>query len=265
MQHYPNLRDLVRVIPVAQSQCRGNTTITLLSVDCYTDGWVANLRVHRDDSRFYPTFSFHPKYEARRKRQFGGVGSYFSWHHREDDPNWYLSYILYPALDPSEPDVEFIVRTVYWKDRTPPGWGVLMAEVPGPWGFTVHPSDGKRAETMDVTSGPQQPYDSEQREKRQQQTMPLYGPIYDEVLDILYRYDPMGIAWDNPRRGEEYNSEARTIVPRLSEARSAANVRQIVFEEFQKWFGASFRRTERLDELAAEIWHAWLSGKGEIQ
>lgn len=265
MRQYPTLHDLVRVIPVAQSQRRGDTTITLLSVDCYTDGWVVNLRVHQDDPRYYPIFSCEPKYDTRRERQFGGMGSFFSWHHRDDDPNRYLSYIMYPALHPSEPDLEFVVPIVYWQDRTPPDWGVLMAEVPGPWRFTVTPSGGQRAETVDPVDEPPQLYDAAPREERRQQTTPLYGPIYDEVLDILYRYDPMGIAWDNPSRGEEYNPEARTIVPRLSEARSAADVRRIVFEEFRRWFGSSFRRTERLDELGAEIWQAWTSGRGEIQ
>ena len=52
----PQLRDLLRVIPVAQSQTQDETTLTFLSVDCYTDGWVANLTANRDlfDKRSNP-------------------------------------------------------------------------------------------------------------------------------------------------------------------------------------------------------------------
>lgn len=265
MQHYPTLRDLVRVIPVAQSVKCGDTTITLLSVDCYADGWIANLRVYHDDVRYYPVFSFSPKYDTNRDRQFGGCGSFFSWHHRDGDPNWYLSYILFPALNPSEPDLEFLVHSVHWSDRTPPDWGILMAEVHGLWRFTLNPSMGQLAEITNATDEMGPSLYLEQREKRRQQTVPLYGHIYDDLLDILYRYDPMGIAWSNPSRAEEYNPEVRTILPRLGQAKSIDDVRHIVSEEFTRWFGDSFSCTERLDQLAEEIWQAWLQCTNRIQ
>ncbi len=58
--YFPTLHNLVRIISVAQSQTRGDTTLTFLSIDCYTDGWVINLRVHHPDPRVFPLFDFHP-------------------------------------------------------------------------------------------------------------------------------------------------------------------------------------------------------------
>ncbi len=119
-RYYPTLRDLVCVIPVAQSQTRDDTTLTVLSLDWYADGWVANLRVHRDDPRYYPVFTFHPKADVRRTHQFGGSGSFSSWHHRDGDPNWYFSVIFYPALAPDDALLEFIVRVIRFNDRPAP-------------------------------------------------------------------------------------------------------------------------------------------------
>lgn len=68
-----------------------------------------------------------------------------------------------------------------------------------------------------------------------------YGRLYAEVEQILFRYDPVDIAFvgydevaDNP---DEYAPEVETILPRLETAKSAEDVTEIVYEEFVRWFG----------------------------
>ena len=133
---YPTLRDLVRVIPVAQSQTCGDTTSHSSRLTAMRMAGSA-ISVSPCRPTLLPGLLVHPAYNANRARQFGGSGGFFSWHHREGDRTGTLSVIMHPALDPDEPDIEFSVPTIHFSDRTPIAWGVLMAETQGPWRFRL--------------------------------------------------------------------------------------------------------------------------------
>lgn len=83
--------------------------------------------------------------------------------------------------------------------------------------------------------------------------------IYAEVEKILFRVDPVGIDFgDNV---DEYAPEVRTIIPRLEDARSEADVHCIVYEEFVQWFGAEIAGAASrkvYKDAAKKIWQAWL-------
>ena len=81
-------------------------------------------------------------------------------------------------------------------------------------------------------------------------------PFVAEVAALLYRHDPIGIDFgDNPG---EYQPEARTIVARLHRARSVADVRTLVHEQFVHWFGTDTAGDpDRYDGVAQELWAAW--------
>ena len=88
-----------------------------------------------------------------------------------------------------------------------------------------------------------------------------YGRLFDAVSALLFRYDPIGINFDT--NSDEYDPEARTILPRLSECQSEADVVRVVVEEFHRWFGDDIRGDNVSYKLiAAEIWQLW-SGKSE--
>ena len=79
--------------------------------------------------------------------------------------------------------------------------------------------------------------------------------IYDAVLNILYRNDPVGICTpDNPWRETEYEYEIETILPRLKGAASENEMLKIVHEEFVHWFNGSAGPQARYSQVAAEIW-----------
>jgi hypothetical protein len=67
---------------------------------------------------------------------------------------------------------------------------------------------------------------------RTRQMRAAYGSLYDTVLEILQRHDPLGIGM----MPDEYEPEVDTILPRLNEAHSPADLRRIVHEEFIWWF-----------------------------
>jgi hypothetical protein len=83
-----------------------------------------------------------------------------------------------------------------------------------------------------------------------------YGKLFDEVSALLFRHDPIGINFDT--NADEYDPEARTILLRLSECGSEADVLRVVLEEFRRWFGDDIREDSGCYKpIAAEIWQLW--------
>ena len=75
------------------------------------------------------------------------------------------------------------------------------------------------------------------RRKRQEVLQETYGELYIEVSQLLRKADPIRlIIMGAP--DDEYDPEVSTILPRLREAGSAADVQRIVHEEFTRWFSA---------------------------
>jgi hypothetical protein len=50
-----------------------------------------------------------------------------------------------------------------------------------------------------------------------------YHLLYDEILDIVFRHDPIGINFET--NADEYEPEVGTILPRLKEAASPNDLR----------------------------------------
>ena len=80
-----------------------------------------------------------------------------------------------------------------------------------------------------------------------------YGDLFDSVAEILFRHDPIDLNYvDN---SDEYESEARTILPRLKNCHSTDDVMTVVHEEFERWFALeSVGAKERYRTIAEEIW-----------
>jgi hypothetical protein len=78
------------------------------------------------------------------------------------------------------------------------------------------------------------------------------------VVALFLRHDPVGINYEiNP---DEYDPEARTVLPRLPAADSVDDVRQILHDEFAHWFGNEIAGPESdYGPLARELWEMWLA------
>jgi hypothetical protein len=93
------------------------------------------------------------------------------------------------------------------------------------------------------------------RERRQLRVH--YGLLFDSVAALLFRHDPIGIAFDN-ENVDEYEPEAGTILPRLRSCESSADALSVIHEEFVRWFDIETAGPiERYTEMASEIWHLW--------
>jgi hypothetical protein len=93
------------------------------------------------------------------------------------------------------------------------------------------------------------------RERRQLRAQ--YGLLFDSVAALLFRHDPIGIAFDNENI-DEYEPEAGTILPRLRSCESPADALRAIHEEFVRWFDADTAGPEeRYAEIASETWQLW--------
>lgn len=80
-----------------------------------------------------------------------------------------------------------------------------------------------------------------------------YGPAFYNLSNLLFAEDPMGINFES--NTDEYEPEARTILPRLNDCRSVDDVRRIVHEEFARWFApARVGSPEKYHSVATRIW-----------
>ena len=78
--------------------------------------------------------------------------------------------------------------------------------------------------------------------------------LREAVAQALREADPLRLLASGAP-DDEYDVEVGTIVPRLCEAASAADVRRIVHGEFVRWFDASIAGApENYDDAARRIW-----------
>lgn len=83
-----------------------------------------------------------------------------------------------------------------------------------------------------------------------------YPELYEALVGILFQHDPVRICDDsNAMQETEYTSEVNTILPRLKEVSSIQELRQVMYEEFIRWFDQSAGPIERYDQVAQDIWN----------
>src|SRR5215469_6876095 len=100
----------------------------------------------------------------------------------------------------------------------------------------------------------------EQILEERRQLKAQYGELFDAVSAVLFRHDPIGIAFDNENT-DEYDPETGTILPRLRNCKSVSDVQRVVHEEFVRWFDVgNTGPEERYALIASEIWELCRSG-----
>lgn len=95
---------------------------------------------------------------------------------------------------------------------------------------------------------------SKNRKKRQESLKALYSALYIEVSRLLREADSIRLI-EIGAPDDEYDPEVSTILPRLREAKSPADVERILHEEFCHWFGAETAGpTAHYAAVSNEIW-----------
>jgi hypothetical protein len=84
-----------------------------------------------------------------------------------------------------------------------------------------------------------------------------YGELFDAIVALLFRHDPIGINFDV--NIDEYEPEAGTILPRLRTCHSPDDTLRVVYEEFVRWFDSSAGPQERYSQISNDIWQLWLN------
>jgi hypothetical protein len=80
--------------------------------------------------------------------------------------------------------------------------------------------------------------------------------LHLDISAILLKYDPMKIG--AAVESDEYDLEAATILSRIKEVHSKEELTDIVYEEFQSWYGKdAVGERDLYEKMAAEIWETW--------
>ncbi len=98
---------------------------------------------------------------------------------------------------------------------------------------------------------------AEQRRGARKRYRAQYRALYDELVEILFQLDPIGVHHGN---AEKFVPEATTIMARLREARLADDVEQIIQQEVRRWYGGrrlAHQDPERLADATIAICRAW--------
>ena len=98
---------------------------------------------------------------------------------------------------------------------------------------------------------------NEQRRAARKRYQARYRALHDQLLEILFQLDPIGVHQDN---AEKFVPEAISILTRLREARTADDVEQIVLEELRRWYGRRWLANhdpDRLADATIAICSAW--------
>ncbi len=80
--------------------------------------------------------------------------------------------------------------------------------------------------------------------------------LHIDISAIILKYDPMHIG--TAVESDEYDLEAATILSRIKEVHSKDELADIVYEEFQSWYGKdAVGEKEQYVKMADEIWETW--------
>jgi hypothetical protein len=81
-----------------------------------------------------------------------------------------------------------------------------------------------------------------------------YLALKDAVTELLYQHDPQGISY----RANEYEPEARAIVPRLRNCRSEQDVARVIHQTFVEWFSSTTAGpVQHYEKIARDVWKLW--------
>jgi hypothetical protein len=100
--------------------------------------------------------------------------------------------------------------------------------------------------------------ETEQRRAARKRFQAQYRALYDEVLEILFQIDPLGVHQQD--NADKLVPETASILARLRDARSAEDVEQIIQEELRRWYGRrriAHLDPERLTDATIAICTAW--------
>ncbi|HTS11586.1 MAG TPA: hypothetical protein VMH00_05675 [Candidatus Limnocylindrales bacterium] len=92
--------------------------------------------------------------------------------------------------------------------------------------------------------------------EERQRLRAAYGQLYQDLADLLFRLDPIGINFEN--NSDEYEPEVGTILPRLQACQSEEDALNVVHEEFVRWFDAATAGTKgHYRKIGTEVWELW--------
>lgn len=90
----------------------------------------------------------------------------------------------------------------------------------------------------------------------------VYGDLYDDALDILFRHDPIGLNFDD--NTEECWPEVAAILPRLRDTATVEQVASLIYAVFVQYFSLDTAGPPpRYVPIARDLWSVWQRHRGQ--
>jgi hypothetical protein len=85
-----------------------------------------------------------------------------------------------------------------------------------------------------------------------------YKVLFETTSAIMLKHNPIGLDFET--NIDEYDPEARTVIPRLRDCASSGDVERVLHEEFCAWFTPELAGpAEAYRAMAEELWRFWSS------
>jgi hypothetical protein len=108
---------------------------------------------------------------------------------------------------------------------------------------------------------------SEEIEPEEQRGLLLrqkYGELYDQLSEILFLHDPVGLAALGAPE-DEYSVEVKEFLPHLQEIKSLPALSQLLYDVFVRMFSKEMISQQKImfDPIAEDIWEAYKHWEGK--
>lgn len=94
--------------------------------------------------------------------------------------------------------------------------------------------------------------------RQQRELRRRYGGLFEDVSELLFRFDPAGLNFGSNR--DEYDGETEQILPRLASCRSAEDVDLLLRQVFSRDL---LGPAPRLTGVSVALWRLWLGHHGD--
>lgn len=90
-----------------------------------------------------------------------------------------------------------------------------------------------------------------------------FGEFYREINEIVFSFDPMGIAIDDHK--DEYQSETEEILKKIRKTVSLERFKKVVRSTFTNSFHKkdAEKRMSIIDDMSVNVWSAWVKYRDE--
>jgi hypothetical protein len=85
-----------------------------------------------------------------------------------------------------------------------------------------------------------------------------YGSLYDKLQQILVKHNPVKLDLERGDMCDDYGLPVGTLIPKLKSI-DQSGLNHVLHREMNHWYRDEAGTPDRYDEIAREMWAAWIA------